>query len=87
MNKYRLKQDRLKKKIYITKSGMFGETNLQVFSDSEYGKAMEYVKQIAAKNRPSRVSMLDGQGNIRRQWEYAPTAKPKSYETKPRKNK
>ncbi len=87
MKRYCLEQDKLKKKIYITVGGLFGRSKIKTFDQNEYQRAMEFVKQLGSKNRPSRVSMLDGQGNVSRQWEYAAKQKPRSYETSPRKKK
>ena len=87
MKQYRLYPDRLKRKIYIYESGFFGKTKLHTFEQSQYQDAMECIKKLGASHRPSRVTTFDGQGNLRRQWEYKAKAQPRAYETKPRKSK
>lgn len=85
MKRYQLQPVFKKKSIVVSTGGFFGKEILKSFKTDEYQKAVEYVKEVASKNRPSRVTLLNAQGHVQRQWEYA-KPKPRVYETKPRKD-
>ena len=84
MKKYTFQYSPKDKKYRIKVSGFFGASTIKAFPGSEYTQAMEYLKQLAARNRPSMITTLDNQGNVKHQWEYK-EFKRKSYETRKRK--
>lgn len=87
MKKYRVRSDKEFKKIWVTKDGLFGESVLKKYTDAEFQSAVEYTKQKAGTQRPSRVTLINSKGQTTMQWDYGKLSAPKKYENSPRRNR